>query len=249
MGKLLIVATTDWAIDSVLGNLAWAIAFSRTAEAATRADKRVSAIKVAIAKRTITAALSQASETEQRKLVTAYSRVVSTQIYDEARRGGKVFLGRNALDALQIPKHAIIITSDSDEGYVTFRMPFAGVHIRLGHQFMIFERLEFLGPAPPLNATLLAVTQPSKILVKNCIIRNYNQNLDGISWFDVTFEACEITTTLHDVLLLNVAFKDCSLNVPQSAFFPLSASAKLTASGITYSSEAQSLVEPDKGRR
>jgi hypothetical protein len=230
-------------LTSIFGRVGAAIAFAQTTYSAVKSNQDVSGLKLTVAKQTIATALRRENSLSQEKqLINAYSKLEAAEIYNQAREGKNVFLRSQASD-LRIPQHAVVIRGNG--GYAYMKMPTSGTHIhleKLGHQFMIFEDFVFEGPEPPLRAELISITKPSKILFKNCVVKNYHQLLDGISWFDVTFEGCELESSLQATLLIDVTFKNCSVQVPVSNAFPIQSSEHVDISGVTYSSEAQSLA-------
>lgn len=220
-----------------------AVAYARVAISAVKSGQRVSPIKVAIATQAVANALEHTkNEQRLRELRNAYTLLACARVYERAASDARVVVTTDPKSGLPGAFHRIIVQGAGGDRSASFKATYGGPLFSIRNPNLIFENFTFEGPPPPFKGEMIQLLGPSNILVKNCTIRNFVQNLDGIVWVEVTFENCEIHSSLDDTLVVDVDLISCSLNVPTDKGFPVQPSDNTNASHINYSSQAEALA-------
>jgi hypothetical protein len=84
-----------------------------------------------------------------------------------------------------------------------------GDYIIIRNSTVVFDGIDLKVGKPFMEA--IALDSNSKVIVRNSIVENLDQTLDGITWINVQFQHSMVKVKGGPVTLINVSFKDCDL--------------------------------------
>jgi hypothetical protein len=208
----IMIGAAEWAFEAALGNVTAAVMFAQTAEVAVSQNRDVSLPRIAFSKAAIESHLTKASGDIRARLLVARALLSSAQVYARIKRANPIYVPPGNQAAVEPSNHTQWMVGESR---TTTNLIWAGTgpFIRTARDSG-FDSLTFKiagNPIPSQSPICIEVVGSPSVIVKNCTIMFFSQNLAGITWFDVLFEGCTIEVPRSNVILVNVSFNDCTI--------------------------------------
>jgi hypothetical protein len=195
-----------------------ALVYARAVDDDIRAQKKLSLLRVMLARQAVTNALAKStSASEYSSLYSAYVVLSAAENYYQVQ---------------DERPHEYNGVGTVEVSHPTYRI--------LG-----LTMISGVPLAPPYRRpnAIKVLQQDAIVVIQDCTIINFRQKLGQITWINVIFKNCSLEATVTDLLLVNVSFIDCSIWFP-----PEEANTELarelrsgTAQGVTFSSQMPNL--------
>jgi hypothetical protein len=238
VAKLAIVASANWAVEALLGNVASAFIFAGACTKAVRADQSVSATRAAFYKAVVAAHLQSSPVPEQKRLRTAYAQLAFAEEYASVvaatGRPANVSTEQQMTAELNNP---VWFRGESKTAGLDFH-PHSGeaAAFAVGRDLILDTMTFRCSPTRLVERApaLLKLIGYPRVIVKNCNVIGFSQELSNIGWFDVLFEDCSITVSGPTLSLVNASFRNCAVSCSEQVAHVFPAVASGNASGITF---------------
>jgi hypothetical protein len=229
--KLPLVAGATWLLEALSGNVFAAVAYAAKAQDAVKNGNTLPIGHIILARTIIELHLTRATGDLRSQLIVAQAILASAQTYTSIRdRGPDVVGPTTSVASLRRP---VWLIGSGAAGTIrsTARPAFRTDRDMIVDSFTVSFDRQF----PFTSPNFIEVVGNPLVIVTNCTVQGYSQDLSRVVWFNVVFENCSISASGKNLTLVNVTLKNCEVHCDEAITHWIPQMCKGNASNITFS--------------